>query len=72
MSKENERADAELALPSDDTASFALRSRKRHPVVVAPFAGRIGGNQEFVEHGDSIESEEILKKQPDAVRFHVV
>ncbi|KAK5171287.1 uncharacterized protein LTR77_004431 [Saxophila tyrrhenica] len=45
----------------------SLRHRKRHTVPKnAPFAGRIGGNQAFIATDDSQESEEILKKQPDA------
>jgi hypothetical protein len=66
MSKE-QRADPELAATGHDPASFGLRSRKRQDVATRPFAGRIGGNQEFVVHGDSDDADEILKKQPDAV-----
>ena len=68
MAKEGE-ANTEMPLSSDDPASFAPgRSRRRHAVATAPFAGRIGGNQEFIASGYDEESEEILKKQPDAVR----
>jgi hypothetical protein len=66
MSKER-RADPELAASGHDPASFGLRSRKRQDVATRPFAGRIGGNQEFVVHSDSDDADEILKKQPDAV-----
>lgn len=68
MAKEG-GADAEMATSRDVPASFTgLRSRRPNSIKSVPFAGRIGGNQEFVETGDSAESEEILKKQPDAVR----
>lgn len=56
-------------LPSgDDPASF-VRQRKQGDVRSAPFAGRIGGNQEFVASGDD---KELLKKQGlDAVRYQM-
>lgn len=61
MAKE-ERADQELPRTNDD-AGFFGRGRARQAVASAPFAGRIGGNQEFVASDD----DSILKKQPDAV-----
>lgn len=41
--------------------------RRSAAVRQTPFAGRIGGNQEFVADGDDEDTEELLKKQPDAV-----
>lgn len=51
----------------DDPAAFA-RARQATAVSELPFAGRIGGNQEFTVSDDSEKSREILEKQPDAVR----
>ena len=53
--------------PGDDPAAFERVRARRHTVAEAPFAGRIGGNQEFVVHPDDEDSKELLKKQPDAV-----
>ena len=61
MAKE-ERTDPELPRSNDD-AGFFRRVRAHQTVASAPFAGRIGGNQEFVVSND----DSILKKQPDAV-----
>jgi hypothetical protein len=36
-----------------------------------PFAGRIGGNQEFTVSNESEEGRNVLEKQPDAV-CHVI
>ena len=63
MPKER-RADAE---DRDDPPAFS-RLMSMHRVASAPFAGRIGGNQEFIATGDDEATEEILKRQPDAVR----
>lgn len=52
---------------ADDPAAFA-RDRRATAVSELPFAGRIGGNQEFTVSDDSEKTREILKKQPDAVR----
>jgi hypothetical protein len=57
-----EHTDQELPRSTDD-AGFFGRRRARQIVASSPFAGRIGGNQEFVASGD----DSILKKQPDAV-----
>ena len=64
-----EKKDANRQVPAnDDPASFVqVRRKAQDRVRQAPFAGRIGGNQEFVELGDDEESEAILKRQPDAV-----
>lgn len=60
-----EKGSTSAHLPSsDDPASF-VQQRRQGDVRIPPFAGRIGGNQEFVASGDD---EDILKKQPDAVR----
>ena len=60
----------------EDLRALNVRNRRMHvrPKVLgtirqAPFAGRIGGNQEFVALGDDEESEAILRRQPDAVRL---
>lgn len=52
---------------TDDPAAFA-RPHRQTPVSELPFAGRIGGNQEFTVSEDSEKGREILKSQPDAVR----
>lgn len=47
-----------------------VRRRANNQVASAHFAGRIGGNQEFVSESDS-----LLEEQPDAVslcRYHNV
>ena len=44
------------------------RRKSSHAVAQSPFAGRIGGNQEFVLSRDDEAAEEVLKKLPDAVR----
>lgn len=69
MAETREKRQGSLQIPtSDDRASFAPSRRNvQEAVRQAPFAGRIGGNQEFVTLGDDEESEAILKKQPDAV-----
>ncbi len=62
--------DAEMAFQGNTSSrDGSLRSRRRDPIRNAPFAGRIGGNQAFIATDDSVESEEILRKQPDAVRL---
>lgn len=56
----------EKELPRQEhDASSTQENVQREPerVRTAPFAGRIGGNQEFVASQDDA----ILKKQPDAV-----
>lgn len=67
-----EKRELNTRLPaSDDPASFVqVRPKLRGSIRQAPFAGRIGGNQEFIAIGDDEESEAILKKQPDAVWLH--
>lgn len=58
--------EAEIGMPMEnhDPASVGQqRLRQRYQVASKPFAGRIGGNQEFVASPDS----EELQKQPDAV-----
>ena len=68
MSKERE-ALAANSVSKDGPASLGQAlSRHRHSIASAPFAGRIGGNQEFIATGDDEATEEILKRQPDAVR----
>ena len=57
MAKEERRDQSNNAEDSYEQA------RPRQTVATAPFAGRIGGNQEFVASG----GDSILKKQPDAV-----
>lgn len=52
---------------ANDPAAFA-RLRPQASVSETPFAGRIGGNQEFTVSEDNEKAREILKKQPDAVR----
>lgn len=59
--------DAEMAVQGSPLEIGQLRRRKRNAVANTPFAGRIGGNQAFVATDDSEETEEILRKQPDAV-----
>jgi hypothetical protein len=53
----------------DDPAAFA-RPRLRK-VANTAFAGRIGGNQEFVALNENEESQALLEKQPDAVSCDV-
>lgn len=48
-------------------AMVAQRSRLDYAVSSSPFAGRIGGNQEFVVTSDDDDASEVLKKLPDAV-----
>lgn len=43
-----------------------VRRRRNHAVAQTPFAGRLGGNQEFIADDDD---ESILEKQPDAVSW---
>ena len=40
--------------------------RHRRRIAEIPFAGRIGGNQEFTVSQDSSDAESVLEKQPDA------
>lgn len=40
--------------------------KKGSPVATAPFAGRLGGNQEFIASPDD---RSLLERQPDAVSF---
>ena len=52
----------------EDPAAFA--GTRRHTIAAVselPFAGRIGGNQEFTVSEDSEKGREILRRQPDAV-----
>lgn len=56
-----ERPDA-ASVKSNDPTSFTHGRTNPMPVTTSPFAGRLGGNQEFTTH-----DEETLKKQPDAV-----
>lgn len=57
-----------LNMSSSDDPEGPLRARLKLPAVrTAPFAGRIGGNQEFIAVADDQASEDIRKKQPDAV-----
>ncbi|EMC97689.1 hypothetical protein BAUCODRAFT_147735 [Baudoinia panamericana UAMH 10762] len=52
--------------PSTDPASFVRSSAKLRPIVSTPaFAGRIGGNQEFVSTDNA-----QIEKQPDAAPLH--
>lgn len=69
MSKNEREVDVEMPPASDDDPAAFGRSRARlqNAVASAPFAGRIGGNQEFIADPDDEESQELLKKQPDAV-----
>lgn len=62
-----EKARSPVVAERFDPAAIG-RPRLLQPVSEVPFAGRIGGNQEFTVHGDDEESEAILKKHPDAVR----
>ena len=41
--------------------------RLRPAIANAHFAGRIGGNQEFIADPDSDDTQSLLKRQPDAV-----
>lgn len=43
-----------------------LACRRRKGTISAPFAGRIGGNQEFTLDRSDPNNEELLKKVPDA------
>lgn len=43
------------------------RSRHTYTVSSSPFAGRIGGNQDFVVTSHDDDAGEVLKKLPDAV-----
>ena len=61
MAKE-ERTNQELP-HSNDEAGFFRKRQVQQSVATSPFAGRIGGNQEFVVSEDA----SILKRQPDAV-----
>lgn len=53
----------------NDLASFAAVHRRQSAVFELPFAGRIGGNQEFTASDNSEKGREILKNQPDAVCY---
>lgn len=53
---------------NDDTTCDGQRSRLDYAVASSPFAGRIGGNQEFVVTTSDDDASEVLKKLPDAVR----
>ena len=44
------------------------RTRLSQPVSESPFAGRIGGNQEFTVNVDDEKAQAILRKHPDAVQ----
>ncbi|KAM0715336.1 hypothetical protein Q7P37_008834 [Cladosporium fusiforme] len=56
---------------NEDPAAFA-RDRRQASVSELPFAGRIGGNQEFTVSEDSAKGREILKKQPDAAPLYSI
>lgn len=62
-------SDNAVSAISDDPASTQRRPNQFDNATVrrAPFAGRIGGNQEFVAIGNDAESKALLEKQPDAV-----
>lgn len=49
------------------TAMDGQLSRLEYAVASSPFAGRIGGNQEFVVTDQDDDASEVLKKLPDAV-----
>lgn len=54
---------------NNTTIGKALNRRaSRYEVASSPFAGRIGGNQEFVVTDQDHDASEVLKKLPDAVR----
>ena len=61
MSKQ-ERSTEDVPSSNDDHGFYG-QSKLRLEVASSPFAGRIGGNQEFVAPHD----DERLKKQRDAV-----
>jgi hypothetical protein len=61
MSKQ-ERATEDVPSSNDDHGLYG-HPKLRLEVASSPFAGRIGGNQEFVASHD----DERLKTQPDAV-----
>lgn len=44
-------------------------SRINSSVTSSGFAGRIGGNQEYIIDSQDDDARELLKKQPDAVRI---
>ncbi len=50
-------------VPSSNSDEGFFEQAKSREVASTPFAGRIGGNQEFIASRD----DERLKKQPDAV-----
>lgn len=47
-------------------AALNINRRRRTGSVIAPFAGRLGGNQEFVVDRSNPENAELLMKVPDA------
>ncbi|KAJ9610556.1 hypothetical protein H2200_005333 [Cladophialophora chaetospira] len=51
---------------STTTATRPALSRRRRGTLSTPFAGRLGGNQEFTLDRSDPDNEELLKKMPDA------
>ena len=64
MASKREHVDEEGCRPPN---ILRRRARPLQPVRQAPFAGRIGGNQEFVAIAGDEETEALLSRQPDAV-----
>lgn len=48
-------------------AAQDVRRRSTRPLTTTHFAGRVGGNQEFIADKDFDGHDHILKKVPDAV-----
>lgn len=67
MSKTERQMESNMATSTSTTDG-------RHPqldytVASSPFAGRVGGNQDFVVTSQDDDASEVLKKLPDAVRL---
>ena len=65
MEKNQQEASQTTAI--DDFAQTVVRRRPNTAVAVTAFAGRLGGNQEFIADHDSDSDKSLLQKQPDAV-----
>lgn len=52
---------------NDNDSPMEQSRRLNYAVASAPFAGRIGGNQEFVVSSRDDDAGDVLKKLPDAV-----
>jgi hypothetical protein len=53
----------------ETSESSEVRRRVKPSVTAAPFAGRLGGNQDFIADKHDEDAKRLLKKHPDAVCY---